>query len=714
MHVSDDDTPELKKWIVKRLEDISDADSDVLADYVLALVKSEDPDDEVKKNCLENLEDFLKEHTSGFVDEILEAIRLKSYLPGYVPIATAPPKGPSFNPPSGPAFNPPSKPSGASHPRSNAQGYQNGSYGAGQSRKRAFNDRETSEPRDVRDPHYGRGAGGDRSGKQMRRGDGTRGHGQHGRNGRHGAPGTQNINMPGLPPGLGSLQVPNMSNMPPMPTPPPGFPPIDPNNPLSAMLAMQAMGFPFPGLPAPTATGSINLNRPNSRDSPHRRRNKGQRCEAWDNAGFCPLGMNCPREHLTDAQSGAVDEYDPTSASITVSPKANGHSSPRGRGRGRSDRSGGRNVRASFSLAGPNNNRSITSVVVEQIPEENFDEKQVREFFSPFGEIESVDMQPYKRLAVVKFTDYYAARAAYDSPKVIFDNRFVKVYWYKPDTFSKPPDNGSLGANDIVKKDEDEEMIDPVEFEKKQAEAQKAHEEKQKKLKEAEAARAALEEKLKAQTEERKKLLEKLAAKTGDMSIRQENGTTSHNDTNGNADGVGAKPVEERKKSTTDALKAKLAELQAEAESMGLPDEESPAYYSGRGRGSYRGRGGYGGGYGTRGRGYDPYYGSSYRGRGGHFGGPRAGGVKRLDNRPKKVEVKGVEQGTPRDEALRQYLFNQFEFESLEPHPEHKDSMVVTFKERYVAESFIANPDIPNLGRVDLAWVTSPTTNATP
>ena len=38
----------------------SDADSDVLADYVLALVRSEDSDDQVKQNCLENLEDFLR------------------------------------------------------------------------------------------------------------------------------------------------------------------------------------------------------------------------------------------------------------------------------------------------------------------------------------------------------------------------------------------------------------------------------------------------------------------------------------------------------------------------------------------------------------------------------------------------------------------------------------------------------------------------------
>lgn len=78
MLIEEEDVPILKKWIVKRLEDMlvqsailldhsahadsgsSDADSDVLADYVLALVRSEDSDVQVKQNCLENLEDFLR------------------------------------------------------------------------------------------------------------------------------------------------------------------------------------------------------------------------------------------------------------------------------------------------------------------------------------------------------------------------------------------------------------------------------------------------------------------------------------------------------------------------------------------------------------------------------------------------------------------------------------------------------------------------------
>ena len=42
----------------------SDADSDVLADYVLALIRADTPEAELKVNAIENLEDFLKESRS--------------------------------------------------------------------------------------------------------------------------------------------------------------------------------------------------------------------------------------------------------------------------------------------------------------------------------------------------------------------------------------------------------------------------------------------------------------------------------------------------------------------------------------------------------------------------------------------------------------------------------------------------------------------------
>lgn len=54
----------------------SDADSDVLADYVLALIRADTPEPELRANAIENLEDFLKERMlrspSWYVPESLE------------------------------------------------------------------------------------------------------------------------------------------------------------------------------------------------------------------------------------------------------------------------------------------------------------------------------------------------------------------------------------------------------------------------------------------------------------------------------------------------------------------------------------------------------------------------------------------------------------------------------------------------------------------
>lgn len=445
--------------------------------------------------------------------------------------------------------------------------------------------------------------------------------------------------------GMGGQQMPQM------PTPPPGMPPFDPNNPLAALLAMQAMGLPaIPGMPQlPFAGSPTGFQQQGESQAPRR---TGERCRDYDTKGFCALGASCPYEHGNEViVPNSVEEYDPNNASLEGSnqdqPQNRRHNERgRGRGRGRGDRGafrGGRGARADFSAAGPNNDRSITSVVVEQIPEDKFDEQSVRDFFSEFGTIEEVNMQAYKRLAIIKFSDYASARRAYDSPKVIFDNRFVKVYWYKPDSLPKPSGYQNGGgerkrAEDDVEMQE-EEKIDPVEFAKQQEEKQRAHDEKQKRIKEAEAQREELEKKLKAQAEERNKLMAKLAAKE-----RAKSGTSGAAvPANDVANGDAVKPT-----SQTEALKAKLAELEKEAESIGLNPNEEPWQgfpTRGRGRGGYRGRGG-----------FQPR--GAWRGGRGGFA-PRGGAVMRLDNRPKKVAVvfpNGEEMGPEKDEALRQYL----------------------------------------------------------
>jgi RNA-binding protein 26 len=287
---------------------------------------------------------------------------------------------------------------------------------------------------------------------------------------------------------------------------------------------------------------------------------------------------------------------------------------PRGRGRGgRGGKKGG--ARASFSAEGPVHDRSKSTIVVENIPEENFNEDEVRAFFSQFGEIVEVSMQPYKHLAVVKYDKWASANAAYRSPKVIFDNRFVKVFWHKDDgakSSSKHGDGGSSKINGDKSSApvEAEPEIDMEEFQRRQEEAQKQHQDRETK---------------RVELEESERLKARLAEKSGDAKVT---GSSS----------------------STDLLRAQLAALEQEAMILGIDPEmaEYGGSYSSRGRG-YMGRGGRGSdrGFAPRGRG-------SFRGQVGRHA---AYAQYSLDNRPRKLAVTGVDFTPPdKDEMLRHFL----------------------------------------------------------
>jgi RNA-binding protein 26 len=372
-----------------------------------------------------------------------------------------------------------------------------------------------------------------------------------------------------------------------------------------------------------------------------------------------------------DPHNSLMTTIDHPSTSPTVAaPLFPNFDSSRGndRGRGRSkiqrgDRTSSngalsrRGGRAEFSSDRPNFDRTNTTIVVENIPEERFSEDVVREFFTEFGSIAEINMRPYKRLALVKYDDWSAAKAAYSSPKVIFDNRFVKVYWYtNPDSLPQVPlatnKNETLGnvngtSSPTTARATSEPRIDLEEFTRKQQEAQKVHEEKMKKKAEMEAAQKELErrqeELLKKQAEEKRKLMEKLAAKTS------KSGTSSVTEQNGTKAASNGKPS-----SQTEALKAQLAALEAEARSLGLDtaltdDTSWGSRGRGRGRGAYRGRGAFI----PRGRGFER---GGYRGRGATVFGGAAASYK-LDNRPKKISLTGIDfTDSEKDESLRQYL----------------------------------------------------------
>ncbi|XXG99440.1 hypothetical protein Hte_005779 [Hypoxylon texense] len=357
---------------------------------------------------------------------------------------------------------------------------------------------------------------------------------------------------------------------------------------------------------------------------------------------------------------------------------------------------------------GPSNDKSKTTIVVQNIPNEHFTEEEVRGYFSQFGDIAEVTMKEHDRLALVKYEMWDAAHAAWSSPKVIFDNRFVKVFWYKDNADGRTPvANGKHGnsaqngaSNGRAAADSaSAEPFDMDEFMRKQQEAQKAHEEKAKKREELERQRQELEsrqrELVARQLEEKRKLQRKLAEKSAKNTPEP---TTEAQTTDGNG---------KKFNSQTEALRAQLAALEEEANVLGIdPSAAQDDSFSARGRG--RGTRGFR----ARGR-YPPRAirgGYGYRGRGGIDARHAAYAAFSLDNRPKIVALSGVDfTNSEKDEALRQYLFGIGEFQEIHSEP---TTTHITFKDRKTAEQFMfgisANNTIPGLDdKVEITWATS-------
>jgi RNA-binding protein 26 len=587
----------------------------------------------------------------------------------------------------------------------------------GRSQKRPYFDRDEPEEEERLKPHHGR----ERGSKMARRG-GAHGPGRWARGGTGGGVeggnsggGRGNSLFPGAQHNLANVvppvvPMPQMFGLPPATRPglfPPWIPPSNPHDPIPAFLAAQAAAaWGFPGLPGTKIDGEKAIIK-----------KVGERCMDYDEKGFCMKGDTCPYEHGVDhivvpgqeakAEGQSFDlysplpsapliirysEYDPndsmliSSSRIVAEKKSTPAPSHRGRG-GRGGQRGGKSGRAGFSSTGPNFDRSNTRLVVENIPEDKLSESAIKEFFGSFGNVVSVDIHQHKNLAILNFSQWEVAKAAYDSPAPIFDNRFVKVFWCKPSL----ADGGTellptTGARNFShsKSELEEVKIDIEEVKRKQEELQRAHEEKMAKKKANEEAAMELqkrkEELIKLQKEEQKKLMEKLAKKraattaasasaaktTTDFNALPSSPSSSDHTNRVQSANGDAKPKSEMTKAdaTTAALKAQLEALQAEAEALGIDQNASAEEafdlegFRGRGRGRFPTRGGYF----SRGRGYSSYRGGSRgtiyapRGRGAGGGLP----TMKLDNRTKRVAVTAQGFKGEKEEAFRHYLIVGF------------------------------------------------------
>ncbi|KAI0815890.1 hypothetical protein GGR55DRAFT_630723 [Xylaria sp. FL0064] len=692
----EEDADLIKAWIVKRLENNSDADAEVLADYVLALLRHDGDVETIRQLFKEEIPDFLREDAAAFTDDVLQAVKYRSYVPGAHP---APPiaRQPRFPPSAAPAHvaprhdimpPPPSSLYDPSAPFSAPLAPP--AFPQAGSRKRGYSDRDDGDVDIILNslpqsgPPY----------KQPRRG---RGHGQRG--GRH-------EDLYGLRSYRGTPRYPGPpGSVPYGATLPFGAPPIDANAILENIQLLQSM--------LPTAVDLPPSIYPGTFPPPGR----GKQRSRGRNGNF---DHGTKQSYALPPMPGVVDEYDPNNAALSLPPfdvqqfparhqfELPNFQLPAPTNRREPKKPRRIKGRAPFAANGPNYDKTKTAIVVQNIPSENFTEDQVRGYFSQFGNIVDVSMQHQNRLATIKFDSWEAANAAWSSPKVIFDNRFVKVFWYKEEGSDettlngKPVKNGVNGHLDGSAPADESNTANPdfdmEEFYRKQLEAQKIYNEKLKKRQEIESKLQEIEERQKAlreqQAEARRLLQERLKAngtKDG-SSLTAEISTTEGGD--------------KKPSAQTEALRARLAALEKEASQLGIdPDEhhDDSTSWIPRGRGhsrGYRGRGAFApravrGGYG-------------YRGRGGRIESRHAAyAAYSLDNRPKVVALSGVDFTiSENDEALRQYLFSVGEFQEVHGAPAVTH---VTFKDRKTAEKFMFGISTSNSihgieGKIEPTW----------
>ncbi|KAJ3330873.1 hypothetical protein HDU76_004639 [Blyttiomyces sp. JEL0837] len=95
MLLGEADAVALKACLEAKLEPICDADPAVLAEYVIALLKHDKNQQDLKTTIANELDDFLKESTKNFVAELFDLLSSKTYLKSPVTTHAAPVKPPS-------------------------------------------------------------------------------------------------------------------------------------------------------------------------------------------------------------------------------------------------------------------------------------------------------------------------------------------------------------------------------------------------------------------------------------------------------------------------------------------------------------------------------------------------------------------------------------------------------------------------------------------
>ncbi|KAF8708064.1 PWI domain, partial [Rhizoctonia solani] len=718
-----DDAAALRPWLVKNLEPICDAEPEVLSNYVLALLKHEAPEPELKETFRKQLHDFLDNETSKFVDELFAVIKNKSYKASK-PIPTGP-KSTTFPPPTAPAASSSSSKDGgipipidallSSKPDTRGTKRRLSSEGgpgdqeersppkgprlrdSGVSRYEPYSRSENGRgyhDRD-RDRDRGRDRDRDRSINGVGRSEGRDTKRQPCRDYHERgfcARGSQCIFS------HGEEAVTPMS-----------FP---------SMIGMMGSNFMMPWMMNQLGAGAYDPNQ-------------------------SLMDMSIPRPPNGNMDvvmaDGTSSKADNTSEAKVMNPATNDVSQTNGAniGRNPSMRGGhgayGRNMRGRVTPAGSwhgdtdgldsqdsgsgssSEPRRDRTLVVEKIPQERLSLEELNNWFKRFGTVTNVAIDAPSAKALVSFSTHDEARDAWRSEDAVFGNRFVKLYWHRP-----MGNHGQAGAkllaasapiiNNLSTAPKAEPtppkpsplqpaVIDPLQqkFERLMAEQ---------KVLMVKLTSAKPDEKQSIKTRLRELITElqevSAAMKNGSATASappskpasSQSSATTHTNGAGESkkqqldndlDMMAAEPQESKDTGSDGVnpeLQAKLKKLREEAASLGLSTEAAPTYstpsyrpYNPRGRGSWRARG---------------------------RGAPPRGSMK-LDNRPRTLVVKGLPDKPDAKESAVAWFASFPECESVEVN-ESTGELEVKYKTRFAADQ--ARVTIPALGTLHFAWPT--------
>ncbi|KAI9498804.1 hypothetical protein BDB00DRAFT_799580 [Zychaea mexicana] len=175
-------------------------------------------------------------------------------------------------------------------------------------------------------------------------------------------------------------------------------------------------------------------------------------------------------------------------------------------------------------------NKNSTRLVIEKIPTEACTIDSVTETFKRFGTIVDIELQPENQRAFLEFKTHDEALKAHQSPEVLFNNRFVKVFWRKE----------SQQQQQQYKQQEQQQQHaepDPELVKKRAAELAKIREEQQRRKKEQ--LEKQIEYNKKKQEIARRNLeLAMLKAKVAAMEAKKQGGPTAAEEGQGSATNV--------------------------------------------------------------------------------------------------------------------------------------------------------------------------------